>query len=330
MIIKTYQLDKLKKNLSNYYLLYGENEGLKTQTINNILSSESKNNISRYDESEIINNFDNFITQITNKSFFEEKKIIIISRATEKINKFFENIKERNINDICIIINAGILEKKTKLRINFETHKNLICIPFYTDDSLTLAKLANTFLKENKLLISQETINLLVDRCRGDRENLKNELFKIQMYAKNKKKISSEEIIKLTNLAQNYSYSELTDSALSKNLKKTINILNENNYTYEDCVAILRVMLSKTKRLLELKEIGKDQSDINTIISNYKPPIFWKEKNNVKLQMKHWSLKNLKELVYKLNDVELMVKKQNANSINFLYDFILSQAKTNN
>ena len=150
------------------------------------------------------------------------------------------------------------------------------------------------------------------------------------MYAKNKKKISSEEIIKLTNLAQNYSYSELTDSALSKNLRKTINILNENNYTYEDCVAILRVMLSKTKRLLELKEIGKDQSDINTIISNYKPPIFWKEKNNVKLQMKHWSLKNLKELVYKLNDVELMVKKQNANSINFLYDFILSQAKTNN
>ena len=68
MIIKTYQLDKLKKNLSNYYLLYGENEGLKTQTINNILSSESKNNISRYEESEIINNFDNFITQITNKS----------------------------------------------------------------------------------------------------------------------------------------------------------------------------------------------------------------------------------------------------------------------
>ena len=166
MIIKTYQLEKIRKKYSNFYLLYGENEGYKNQVIKDILTIDFKDNINRYDESEIINNFDNFITQITNKSFFEDKKIIIISRATDKINKFLEDIFSRNIDDVYIVLNAGILDKKSKLRINFEKNENLICIPFYSDDSLTLGKLANNFFREKKIPISQETINLLVERCR--------------------------------------------------------------------------------------------------------------------------------------------------------------------
>ena len=330
MIIKTYQLEKIRKKYSNFYLLYGENEGYKSQVIKDILTIDFKDNINRYDESEVINNFDNFITQITNKSFFEDKKIIIISRATDKINKFLEDIFSRNIDDVCIVLNAGILDKKSKLRINFEKSENLICIPFYSDDSLTLGKLANNFFREKKILISQETINLLVERCRGDRKNLKNELLKLEIYSKNKKNISSQEIIKLTNLAENYSHSELADSCLSKNLKKVVNILNENNYSSDDCVVILRIMLTKTKRLLKLKEAAKNQNSADSTISSYKPPIFWKDKEIVKQQMKHWSLKRTNELIYKLNEIELIVKKQANNSINILCDFILSQAKINN
>ena len=330
MIIKTYQLEKIRKKYSNFYLLYGENEGYKNQVIKDILTIDFKDNINRYDESEIINNFDNFITQITNKSFFEDKKIIIISRATDKINKFLEDIFSRNIDDVCIVLNAGILDKKSKLRINFEKNENLICIPFYSDDSLTLGKLANNFFREKKIPISQETINLLVERCRGDRKNLKNELLKLEIYSKNKKNISSQEIIKLTNLAENYSHSELADSCLSKNLKKVVNILNENNYSSDDCVVILRIMLTKTKRLLKLKEAAKNQNSVDSTIFSYKPPIFWKDKEIVKQQMKHWSLKRTNELIIKLNEIELIVKKQANNSINILCDFILSQAKINN
>ena len=188
MIIKTYQLEKIKKNQSNFYLLYGENEGYKNQVINDVLTINFKNNINRYEETEIINNFDNFVTQITNKSFFEEKNIIIISRVSEKIYKYFEDIISRNIDNTHIIFNAGILDKKSKLRANFEKNKNLICIPFYSDDSNTLGKLAINFFRERKISISQETINLLVEKCKGDRENLKNELLKIEIFSKNKKK----------------------------------------------------------------------------------------------------------------------------------------------
>ena len=180
MIIKSYELEKIKKNSSNFYLLYGENEGYKNQVINDVLTINFKDNINRYEETDIINNFDNFVAQITNKSFFEEKKIIIISRVSEKIYKYFEDIIARNIDNTHIIFNAGILDKKSKLRSNFEKNKNLICIPFYSDDSNTLGKLANNFFREKKISISQETINLLVEKCKGDRENLKNEFSDVE------------------------------------------------------------------------------------------------------------------------------------------------------
>ena len=330
MIIKSYELDKIKENSSNFYLLYGENEGYKNQVIKDILTIDFEDNINKYEETEIINNFDNFVTQITNKSFFEEKKIIIISRVTEKINKYFEDIINRNIDNTRIIFNAGILDKKSKLRSSFEKNKKLICIPFYSDDSNTLGKLANNFFREKKISISQETINLLVEKCKGDRENLKNELLKIEIYSKNKKNISSQEINKLTNLAENYSHSELADCCLSKNLKKVIHILNENNYSPDDSIAIIRIMLAKTKRLLKLKEATKNQDNIDSAISNYKPPIFWKDKEIVKKHMKYWSLNSANELIFKLSELELIIKKQTTNSINILCDFILSHAQINN
>mgnify|MGYP005991589581 CR=1 FL=1 len=330
MIIKTFELEKLRKNKSTFILLYGQNEGFKNQVIKDFLSDGLEKNITKYEENEVINSYDNFINQIKNKSFFDDKKIIIISRSTEKIFKTIENLLDDDYEDTKIIINAGILEKKSKLRNNFEKNKKLVCIPVYPDNDLSLSKIAGTFFKKKQIPISQEMINLLVERCRGDRENLNNELEKIESFSKNKKKILIEDIFKLSNLAENYSYSELCDQCLMKNLKKINNILNENNYDNQDCVAITRTMILKVKRLVKLKEENLYEKNIDNIITNFKPPIFWKEKEVVKTQMKNWSLESAKKLLYELNDLELLIKKNLDNSLNILQDFIISKAKVSN
>ena len=43
---------------------------------------------------------------LSNKSFFEDKKIIIISRVSEKIYSLINDIKDKNIEDVKIIINS--------------------------------------------------------------------------------------------------------------------------------------------------------------------------------------------------------------------------------
>ena len=330
MIIKSYELNKVNLKKNSIYLLYGENEGLKYKVINDIFKEFLKN-IYKYDEKEILDNKENFFNNIFSKSFFETKKIIIILRSSDKIVNIIEEIIKKNIEDTKIILLANILEKKSKLRLLFEKNKNIICIPFYPDNNQTLSNIVNSYFKERKIPISQEAINLLIDRARGDRLNLNNELNKIENFTKNKKKINIDEILKLTNLAENYSVTELVDNCLAKNSKKTVNILNENNYSAEDCILIIKTLLIKAKRLNKLQNQTKNNKNIDQVITSFKPPIFWKDKEIVKEQIKNWSLKKIENLIYKINEIELLIKKNSSNSINILFDFIITQSnKTNN
>jgi len=330
MIIKSYELNKINLKKNNIYLLYGENEGLKNKVINDTFKEFLKN-IYKYDEKEILDNKENFFNSIFSKSFFETKKLIMILRTSDKIVNIIEEIIEKITEDTKIILLAGILEKKTKLRLLFEKNKNTICIPFYADNNQTLGSIANSYFKEKKIPISRETINILVARSRGDRLNLNNEITKIENFTKNKKKINISDILKLTNLAENYSATELVDCCLAKNSTKTINILNENNYSTEDCILIIKTFLMKAKRLNKLQNQTKDNKNIDQVITSFKPPIFWKDKDIVKEQIKNWSLKKIENLIYKINEIELLIKKNSKNSINILFDFIITQSsKTNN
>ena len=327
MIIKAYEHEKIKKINNKIFLFYGENNGYKNQVVQKIFFEKFKHSIERYEESEILNNYDNFISGLTNKSFFEELKLILISRVTEKIIKLINEVLEREINDVNIVLNADILEKKSKLRAVFEKDKNLICVPFYKDDNRTLVGIAINFFKDKKKSISQEAINLIVERSSGDRMNLENELNKISNYLINKEKISIEEIFKLTNLSENYGISELADNCLAKNLKKINKIFNENVFSTDDCILIIRTLLLKSKRLLEIKKIGSTNKNLDEVISNYRPPIFWKDKQIVKNQVLKWTLRDSEILICKIYETELNIKKNYTNSLNIVSDFIISTAK---
>jgi len=327
MIIKAFELEKLKKVNENFFLLYGDNEGLKNQVFEEVFTNDSKIKIQRFDENEILNNYDNFISSIINKSFFDESKLILILRVTDKIVKLVDDLINKNINDTTIVLNSIILEKKSKLRSKFEKEKNLVCVPFYRDDIKTLRQITNSFFLKNKISLSQEVINLIVERSRGDRINLMNELEKISLFMINKKKVNIEDIIKLTNLAENYSVSELADNCLLKNLNKVNKIFNENVFSVDDCMLIIRTLLIKSKRLLELKKVHNTNKNVEEIISNYRPQIFWKDKEIVKNQVFKWELDEAEKMIYKINKAELEVKQNYSNALNIVSDFVLNSAK---
>ena len=156
--------------------------------------------------------------------------------------------------------------------------------------------------------------------------NLNNELNKIKYYAVNKKTIELNEVLKLSNLSENYSASELVDNSLAKNKRKTLSILNENNFLQEDCVMILRIFLSKLKRLLKIKREMKNSSNIEKALLTYKPPIFWKEKDIIKSQIEILDYKKILDLIIETNKIELLVKKNPSISVNLTTNFILEKS----
>ena len=329
MILKAYETNKIDINKNNLILFYGENQGVKEEEIAKILKQNKDKTLVRYDEKQILENIEVFYNETLSKSLFEVKKIFLINRATDKIVKIIEYLLEKNIEDISMIIESNNLEKKSKLRALFEKNKALVSVAFYSDNMATLSKIASQFLKEKKIAISQSNINLITNKCNGDRGILKIELEKISLFAQGKKTITTENILKLINLIENFSISELVDNCLAKNEKKTINILNENNYNNEDCMIITRTFLNKLKKILSLSKSYEINKNLDQTISNAKPPIFWKDKEIVKQQIYKLSPDKIYKLIFDINEIELQIKKNANNSVNIISNFILEKATVN-
>ena len=237
MIIKSYQLQNININTNKFILFYGINEGLKKEEILKLILSENKENINKFEEKEILDNTDNFLNSILSKSLFEDKKIIIINRVSEKILDLIKEIIKKNISDISIILSSNNLENK----------------------------------------------------CNGDRGILNNELEKIKSYTLGGKSITTDKIIKLINLVENHSITELIDNCLAKNYKRTLTILNENNFSKEDAISIIKIFILKLKKLLKLVNDYNLNRSLSETIDNAKPPIFWKDKEIIKQQITLWT-----------------------------------------
>ncbi len=325
MIAKHFELKKKKLDNYKYFLLYGNNEGLIEETITRVLRPSLPKTFDIYEENEIQRNEAQFVESFASKSFFDNEKLIIIKRCSDKILRFVQVISEKNFDDIFFIFISDNLDKKSKLRTFFEKEKKTLCIPFYEDNNQTLNQMAINFFKEKKINISQQNINLLIERSRGDRKNLNNELIKIESLSKSRKKIEYKDVLQLTNIAENYSIVELVDNSLAKNKNKTLHILNENNYGQEDLIIILRTFLSKLKRLLKIKIETLSEKNLDKILTNFKPPIFWKDKEIVKKQVQINEFQKIKDLIIKTNDMEYLLKKNPDTSHFLVRNFILER-----
>ena len=321
MITKFFEVDKIKSKNYKSILLYGVNQGLKEELIKTSILKDFSGEILKYDEAEVLEKSEIILEDLLNGSLFDEKKLILISRCSNKIYSFIEKFLEKEISQVLVVLNSENLDKKSKLRTLYEKSKDLICVPFYEDNQKSLSIFASKYLQSKDIKLSSEILNLIIERSQGDRGNLRNELQKIENLSLSKKNISNEDIINITNLAENYTVFELVDNYLAKNQKKVSKIINENNFINDDSILILRTLLGRSKRLLKLKNMQNVNKSIDDTIAVFRPPIFWKEKDIVKQQMSNWSEEEVKEKIFEISNLEILIKK-NTSSINLVSDLI--------
>ena len=334
MIVKSYELSNKIVSLEKYvYLFYGENKGLKDDLKNHTINFIKKNKeveIINFNEDQLLKLNDSYYNAIQTGSLFSKTKIIIINFATNKSFDFLNFLLEKNINDVNLILISNILEKKSKLRQLGEKNTDIICVPCYYDTQKSLSIIMNNALRENKINISSESVNLLIENSGGDRHNLKNELGKIIAYAKNKKTVSFEEVKRLVNSQENLEIDEITTNCLCGNLtkfKKSLNFISFGNINH---ILLIKILSRKIEKLIQYQAAQRDYPSIDSLINNVKPPIFWKEKPNVKKQLEVWKDKNLNELIAEINIIEEKYKQHYDVSKIILNDFIVKLCKRAN
>ena len=323
MIVKLIEIKKKVKKINNFFLLYGGNEGLIEETIKKVFSNNTSKKIYKYNENEILENTNNFESLIFNKSFFDENKLIIVSGSTDKILQLIKDVLEKKPEDVDIILKSKALEKKSKLRAYFEKNNNVNIVAFYDDNRQTLLAQTENYFKNQKIKISHESLNLLIERSRGNRIILNNEIEKIINYSASKKNLRLEDLIKITNLAEDYDSGEIANQYLLKNRKKIVNLINENSFSPTDNILLLKTFLYKLKRLKKIKLETSDKKNLDNVLLYFKPPIFWKEKEIIKQQLRCWTLNQINLKIKRINYLELLIKKHSEISTSIINNFIL-------
>ncbi len=326
MIIKNYEITKKNLDFLNFFLIHGENIGLNEDLTKYILEFKEKKNgkykIFKFKESEILNDKNNIYNLIFSGSLFDKKKAIFVHIVTDKLFDLIKDIFEKENHDILIIFRAGQIEKKSKIRNLFEKEKSLVSVACYQDNNFELMKIIKNEIKLSKIKLSTESINLLIERAMGDRNNLKNEINKLKSFALNKDSISHEHVQTLTNLAKNYQNDYIVNTCLNGNKKRLKKTLNKNIFLTEDFFILLKILSKKIHRLLKIKIIHRSEKDLDKIFGQIKPPIFWKEKDDIKRQINLWNERKLNLIVNEINKIELSCKKNHELSIYIMLDFL--------
>jgi len=315
MIVKSYEILKNPSSFIKYnsFLFYGENVGIKKE-IKHLIRKLLKNNnkdleeLSLYSE-DIITNNENFYNTLYSGSLFNSKRLVVINEASDKLFDIIEDISNNFPENIYIIIFANVLEKKSKLRNFFEKNLKFACIPCYPDNYRDLEFITISEFKKENISISRESINLIIEKSNSDRQNLRNEINKIKSYAVNKKTLNIEEVKSLINFSGEYKSDDLVNECLSGNIPQYKKILSELYTNTINQVFILRILNNKIQRLCNIKEVEKNYSNVENLLNESKPPIFWKEKPVIKKQLTIWSLGELKEISKEINNIEILCKK---------------------
>jgi len=328
MIVKSYEIQNKTKDLLNFnlFLIYGENLGLRKDVIQIIKKSVNLNEnnyefISFY-EDDILNNKENFYSSIYSGSLFGAKKIILINNGTDKIIELIKDVGEKKVENTYILISSEILEKKSKIRNYFEISKQALCVPCYSDDEKSLTIIAASELKKNNISLSREIINFLVSKSNFDRNNLRNEISKIVSFSSNQKKVELNQIKEIVNFSGEYKSDNFVNECLCGNISQYKKGLSELYIGAVNQFFLLRILSNKIQKLVYMKEIEKNYDNVDNLLNLTKPPIFWKEKPIIKKQLSIWNLDELKKIIYKINDIEFLCKKNPKSSKIIFFNFL--------
>lgn len=331
MILKSFSLN-YEKLFTEYKinLIYGENYHLKTEILKKLTDEFKKNSFkTRFiKEEELLKDIQILDEYLNQDNLFGENEILIIQESSDKL---LDYIQLEEINKKLILV-ADNLQKRSELRARTEKSKVMSCIACYDDDEKTLQSLLRNGLTKIGIKVPYEAIDQLFNLNKLNRNDINSGLEKLALITKDKK-IDSDILSSLFNTTSSFDAFEISNVLLSgnkKNLNKILSSFYHFSFNFNEILGPLKYKINK---LIDIYEFNENETDISKLVETFKPPIFWKEKGIVQIQMKMWKKDELELLLEKINEIEILCKLnfEIAETIfnKFLIDIVSKRVLTN-
>ena len=315
LLEKNYSLIEKTKSI----LFYGENLGLKKFFKKFIIENNKNSKAVSFLQDEILSNTNLLFNELNNLSLFEDKKIIFIDNVNDKILKVLEEHLD-GVPNFQLFIFGQILDKKSKLRSYYEKSNIYGLVPCYEDSVITIQKIIQDELK-NYQGVSSVNINIILEACGNDRVKVYNEIDKIKSFFEDKK-ITTNNLSRLLNSPRVDDFNELKDVVIKGNKHETNKLLTSTIIDQDRAVYYLSLINQRFYKIIDIIKAKRERSIIETV-NNIKPPVFWKDKQNIVDQVKMWNLKKIQIILKKIFDLEIILKSSSNINKNLLIKKLL-------
>jgi len=301
MQIKPLDLERFDLEKERFFLIYGENQDLINELNGVLIKKFGEKKFKNFYQQDLVDNIEILMNYINTENLFEETNLILIKQCSDQIVRIIENIKNINLKK-KIILNAGVLFKNSKL-IKYFNEKNHIMIACYEDNKIDLRKYLENKLKEKKIKLQNNQIESIIFFSNNNRSKITDIIEKLEVLQLTNKPVNNEIIENLIEKKLDFKLVDIMQRTTFD--VNALEILSSKDSNPVETVINLKNFLLK---ILKILEQNKDQN-VDYAVDNYKPAIFWKDKDKIKKTLKYWKIADLNKLLIKLNNLETSYKK---------------------
>ena len=256
------------------------------------------------------------------------RRVVRLRDASEKaagaVRNALEGMKD---GDNLVLVEAGNLAPKDKLRALFESAPNADALPCYVDDARSIGRVIADALRSAGYACSGDALAHIAASVAGDRAVARSEVEKLVTYMGGVKNITLEDAVAATGSSAVLSLEDLAQCVAGGDFAQDDRILSFVFSEGVEPVRVLRALQNHFLRLSVTKARMQQGLDVETAMKMLKPAVFWKVKNAFTAQLNGWSGAQIEQALTVLMEAEARCKQTGSSPETFCGRAVLSLAQ---
>lgn len=240
-------------------------------------------------------------------------RLIRIEDSDDKITEIVKDYLKNPCASALVILEAGELGPRSKLRALIEKADNAAAVPCYVEDERDLTRLIRDMMQEANLRIEPEAASLLASNVVGDRLRARSEIEKLILYVgKSSGAVTIDDVQACVGEAGARTIDELIYSTAGSKPHEALRAYNQLIEEGVNFTVILRALLSHFRRLHITKARMDSGEALEMAMKKLAPAVFFKQEALFKAQVSRWSSSALESVMARLSAIEAECKKTGA------------------
>lgn len=289
-------------------LVYGPDSGLVTERGLSLARSVEGALNDPFRSAELINpTSDILLSEAFAASLTGERRVVRVREAHETLLKAVEAL-EKTPPEALVILEAGDLTPKSKIRALAEKSAKMACIACYAIDQARLPQVLTSRLRAQGVNITQDAAAWAAQNLTGEEGTLAQALEVMVLYAGEDKTLSLADVSSLLADGGESSMSDAIDATLTGDLTVADRALSLAYEEGASPVGLIRVLLAELMRLRLALGLMQDGASAQEAMARLRPPVFFKRQTVVQKMLRLWSLTGIDQALEAVLSAEAACK----------------------